>query len=257
MALLVFLPVVASSEELKILSSIEPINKLVAEITGEKHTREVLWRKNQSVHNVSFKPTQIRRVVEADVVFWVGPMLETALESLIVVGADDEKSVRLTGANTRYWKQSEYVSEQECGHDWHECDPHIWFSKAHALKMATKITIALSTADPDNAEFYSRNLAAFDDRLLVDLLVPVANRRLEQPKFLALHNGWQYLGLPGYEVLSEHGLEYVGGATALDLQNKLQSNDVACLLAGPMTRLALVQNLISDLERSPPLLTLP
>jgi len=250
------LPSALMAKELKILSSIEPVNKLVAAIAGEKHTREVLLRKNQSVHNVSFKPSQIKRVADADVVFWVGPMLEAALGSLLSSDAHNAKSIRLATENTRYLKHGKDVAEPECAMDWHECDPHIWFSALHATSMVAEIAQALIDFDPENTELYTQNLAAFEAKANASRLRRLANRASDQANVLVLHNGWQYLGLPGYQVLSEHGLEYVGGATALELEQKLRSNNVACVLAGPMTRLALVESLASDLERSAPVLVL-
>ena len=248
------LPSTLCAEELRLLSSIEPVNKLVAEIAGEQHSRAVLWRKNQSVHSVSFKPSQIRAVAEADLIFWVGPMLETPLAALLESKGLHGKSVRLATPRAYYLKHGKGVREDVCVQDWHECDPHIWFGNADV--MAEEITKAFLEHDPDNAELYNRNFELFKEKSMQSLLGKVRRGRQSPKNILALHNGWQYLGVQGYEIFSEHGFEYIGAKSALELERKLKTQNVDCVLVGPMTRLALLENILSDVDQRPPLLIL-
>lgn len=254
--LITVLPSDLHAEELQLLSSIEPVNKLVAEIVGNRHDRRVLWRKNQSVHNVSFKPSQINAVTDADLIFWVGPMLESPLDTLLSSVDIAEKSIRLANADVYYLKDGEGVHENACVADWHECDPHIWLSTSNAEVMATAIARALEAYDPDNAWFYNRNLDAYKEKTRQHLLRKALAGPPSEANILVLHNGWQYLGILGYEVLGEHGLEYVGAKTALELQRKVRHQNIDCILAGPMTKLALAENVLAEVEQSPGLLTL-
>ena len=72
--------------DLKVVASIKPIHSLVAGVMEGTGTPTLIVEGAGSPHTYALKPSQARRLQEADLVFWVGntlePFLQKPLESI-------------------------------------------------------------------------------------------------------------------------------------------------------------------------------
>ncbi|WP_024325874.1 zinc ABC transporter substrate-binding protein [Thioalkalivibrio sp. AKL19] len=64
----------------RIVTSILPIHSLVAALAGDTHEVELLVPASASPHGYAMRPSEARRLQQADLIIWVGPDLEGFLE---------------------------------------------------------------------------------------------------------------------------------------------------------------------------------
>lgn len=65
---------------MKVVASIKPVHSLAAAIMQGVGQPQLLMEGNASPHTFAMRPSQARQLQSADLVFWVGPGLETFLE---------------------------------------------------------------------------------------------------------------------------------------------------------------------------------
>ena len=81
----------ASSAAPRVVTSIKPIHSLVAALMQGVGEPAVLLAGNDSPHTFALRPAQARQINEAQLIFWVGPGLETFLERpLLSLGQNAE-----------------------------------------------------------------------------------------------------------------------------------------------------------------------
>lgn len=73
----------------KVVASIAPVHGLVAAVMEGVATPDLLMDGNSSPHNYSMKPSDAQMLEDADLVFWIGPPLETALVKPLATMAAD------------------------------------------------------------------------------------------------------------------------------------------------------------------------
>lgn len=80
LAFLVTVATPAQADSPRIVASILPLHSLVAALAGDTHEVELLVPASASPHGYSMRPSEARRLQQADLVVWVGPELEGFLE---------------------------------------------------------------------------------------------------------------------------------------------------------------------------------
>ncbi|WP_018872678.1 zinc ABC transporter substrate-binding protein ZnuA [Thioalkalivibrio sp. ALJ16] len=80
LALLLGLAAPAQADTPRIVTSILPVHSLVAALAGDTHEVELLVPASASPHGYAMRPSEARRLQQADLVIWVGPELEGFLE---------------------------------------------------------------------------------------------------------------------------------------------------------------------------------
>lgn len=66
-----------------IVTSIKPLELIVKAVAGDEANVSTLVPAGSSPHNYNMKPSQRRALEQADVIFWVGPEMETFLNRLL------------------------------------------------------------------------------------------------------------------------------------------------------------------------------
>jgi zinc transport system substrate-binding protein len=89
----------AVSADLDVVASIRPVHALVAGVMKDVGTPGLIVEGNGSPHAYSLKPSQAAALQEADLVFWVGPDLETFLTKPLETIAAAGTSVSLVEAD--------------------------------------------------------------------------------------------------------------------------------------------------------------
>ncbi|THF54086.1 zinc ABC transporter substrate-binding protein ZnuA [Allorhizobium terrae] len=185
-----------------VVTSIKPLNSIVAAIMQGAGTPELLVEGAGSPHNYSLKPSKAEALQHADVVFWIGPGLEAFLDKPLdalagkakVVEMEHAKGVKLLptrqggtfephmhdedhdAAEGGEHHDADHAHDEhahdaqahdEQAHDEHHehdeaFDMHIWLDPNNAKAMAKTVADTLSQQDAANAALYAKNLAAFD-----------------------------------------------------------------------------------------------
>ena len=168
---------------LKVVTSIAPVNSIVSSIMQGVGKPNLLANPGQSGHHAALKPSQARKLANADLVFWIGPGMEDYLVQPI-------KTLATSALTTTLLRnpQMHLIPTINGNHD-----PHIWLSLGNAKVMAKQITEVLQQADEANEQRYSANLTLFEKR--VDGLHSRLEKQLhssETKSILIYHNSLGY-----------------------------------------------------------------
>ncbi len=109
-----------------VVTSVTPVSMIVAAITGDKADIEQIVSNTASPHDYALRPSDLRKISQADAVVWVGESLENFLEKPLINANKAEDSIEwlaLEGTvQRRYGEEDEHHDEH--GHDDHDHDEH-------------------------------------------------------------------------------------------------------------------------------------
>lgn len=239
----------------KVVTSIRPVQALVYAVTGEANLPDVLLDPGTSPHAFSLKPSQAQMLQGADIVFWIGPGLETALEGPLQSLGSDAHVVSLIdtpGLDLLHIEATDDDAGDDAGHhDEHDhgpVDPHVWLSPANAAVLIDRIEAELSRLAPDHAAIYAKNAKVAKNRL--KLLTKQMDKLLAHTRgvpYLVQHDGFGYLArefnlnevghlqtLPGREPGAKHVAE---------MRDTIAKLGVVCIFVEPQFTPALAKRL--------------
>jgi ABC-type Zn uptake system ZnuABC Zn-binding protein ZnuA len=147
------------SAALEVVATTTVFADLVAQVGGDRVAVTSLVPKGGEVHTFDPTPSDIRRVVEADLIVRNGLGLDDWLAGLVsdagasapvVVLGEDLPGVDYLGGDPSHGEA---------------VNPHLWLDVAYAELYVNRIADALVAADPDGAEGYRERAAAYLDQL--------------------------------------------------------------------------------------------
>jgi ABC-type Zn uptake system ZnuABC Zn-binding protein ZnuA len=174
---------------LKAVATTTVLADLVAQVGGAHVRVESIVPKGGEVHTFDPRPSNVRRIAEADVVFLNGLGLDDWLASLVVDSGTTAPVVRL-GEDL---PGVTYISGD--GRKGGTVNPHLWLDAGYAEKYVERIGETLAAADPANATDYRARAAAYG-KTLADLdaevrarmaTIPAANRTV-----ISFHDAFPY-----------------------------------------------------------------
>ena len=237
----------ASPEKLNVLSSIKPVQLIVSAIGGDKIIARQLIPDYVSVHDYSFKLSDIKTIKNADVVFRidehlesiVSPLLEQYLPAKSVVSLAEQEGItllRLQSNEDSHQHSHQHESHEEGNDDEENTDLHIWTSPKNGIVMAKVIASKLSSFDPENAAVYQSNLIAFKEKLLkTEKEIEKRLSKLKRKPYIVFHDSWHYFAssfdLHEPVVVSFH--ESLGGniKSILNVRNKIKEEGIGCIVS--------------------------
>ncbi len=236
----------------RVVVSIKPLHSLVAGVMGKTGTPALLIEENASPHEYHMKPSRMKWLTDADIVFYIDDRFETflpaALEALTtppqraVVGQEAKItrfSLRRGGAWEAHQHAHEHEHEHEHSHATDESyDPHIWLDPVNAQNIVSYIAERLSEIYPENKEIYATNAAGLITRLaaLDDALKAKLSGAKGKP-FIVFHDAYQYferrysLNSVGSIVLEPD--ESPSPHRIQEIRDKLQHAQVGCVFREP------------------------
>ena len=142
--------------DLKVVASIKPIHSLVAGVMEGTGTPTLIVEGAGSPHTYALKPSQARRLQEADLVFWVGNTLEPFLQKPLESIASKATTVTLMdvdGLNQITFREGgafdAHGHNDHKGHDDH--DEHKGHDDHDDQRMASMIPISGWTPSSEGA----------------------------------------------------------------------------------------------------------
>lgn len=265
LGLSLFLPLVALAGP-KIVASIKPVHSLVAGVMREVGEPRLLVLGGASPHEYSLRPSDARAISEADIVFWIGPELESFMVKPLQNAKGRVRSVALLDApgvavlplrEGGAWEPHQHHPTEPVGHHSdhdhdHESgrDVHIWLDPVNAVAMARRIVAVLGDADSAHRADYERNGAALIERLnqldqqLAGDLAPIKDR-----PFIVFHDAYQYferrygLSAVGSVVLNPE--QQPGAKRVTEIQARIRDLGVRCVFGEPQFQPALVETAIA------------
>ena len=182
--------------------SILPEQTFVKAIGGDKVNVSLMVEPGNSPHTYEPKPSQMVEIAKAHLYFaidvefedvWLSKFKNLNPNMQIIDLADNISKIEIEA-------EHEEDTHEEETHDHHSAhkhegeDPHIWTAPANVKIIAQNIYNALKKEDPENSDYYKKNLDRFltsideTDQEITDILSPLK----EGEKFMVFHPSWGY-----------------------------------------------------------------
>ena len=87
--------IVVARADVKVVASVKPVHSLVASVMSGVGKPGIIVEKGESPHTFAMRPSQARMLQKADVVFWIGPQIESFLSKPLEAIASKAKVVEL------------------------------------------------------------------------------------------------------------------------------------------------------------------
>lgn len=247
--------------EVRVLTSIQPLQLIAAAVQDGVGKPEVLLPPGASPHHYALRPSDVRRVAEVDLLYWIGPDMEGFLPR--VVNGRNKPTIAvqgLPGMSLRHFGEDSHSHEEhaddpdEHDHDHRpgSLDAHLWLSTVNARVIAARMAADLSAADPANAARYQSNLKGFEQRLdgldqsLKQRLAGVAGK-----PFFVFHEAFDYFesayGLQHAGVFSVAQEVQPGAQHVAAMRKRLQEAGKTCVFSEPPLRPRLAETLTAGL----------
>lgn len=183
-----------NGDETVAVATTTQIGDFVGEVGGEAVEVEQLLQPNSDPHDYEPRPSDVRAVAEADVIYASGEGLDEWIEDVVADSGSEVEIVDLGAiAPVRLPGEGGY-------------DPHWWHDPRNAEAAVAEIERTLAQADPSQKAEFARNAAAYEKELkaldagiaaCVDS-VPASRRKL-----VTDHDAFNYFA-------NRYGIEVVG-----------------------------------------------
>lgn len=249
----------AAADSPSVVASIGPVHSLVAGVMEGVGTPDLIIAGGASPHVYALRPSEARALNSADVVFWIGPTLESALRRPIGALGDDATVVELMALDglTLLDLRShdhDHDHDHDHGHDHDDhhvadhgeihdhgeggIDPHIWLDPANAVVMVEAIAETLVSEDPDHGPVYRANADRMRRQLtaLTDEVAAIVATVEDRP-YIVFHDAYHYFenrfgtAFAGAVTLSP---DIPAGAARLrDIRAMMDASGVVCVFREP------------------------
>lgn len=264
------LPIVAQAD---VITSIRPLAFIAAGIADGVTETQVLLPDGASPHDYALKPSDLRKIKQADLFVWVGPDMEMFLEkplsqldaksnlalmsepkikALMTAGGDDhhhdDEPEHQDGADPHQHSKND-DGNFEVGHEHHshgEYNTHIWLSPEIAKQAAQSIYDRLLVIYPDSKSKLDVNLRKFNEKMaqndqeVANILRPAKNKG-----YFVFHDAYGYfekhyqLTPLGHFTINP---EIQPGAQKLhQIRTQLVEQKAECVFAEPQFRPAVIE----------------
>ncbi|WP_422880992.1 zinc ABC transporter substrate-binding protein ZnuA [Pantoea agglomerans] len=241
-----------------VVASLKPVGFIAAAIADGVTPVDVLLPDGASEHDYSLRPSDAKRLKNADLVVWVGPEMEAfmaksaaelpAQKNLAMVNIDGVKPLLISGDEDEDEHTAEKSEEQDAdAHHHHhgEFNMHLWLSPEIARKTAVAIHGKLLELMPQDKAKLDANLQQFEvaladtDKRVSAQLAPVRNKG-----YFVFHDAYTYFE-------KQYGLSPTGhftvnpeiqpGAQRLhQIRTQLVEQKAVCVFAEPQFRPAVI-----------------
>ncbi|MNZ48156.1 High-affinity zinc uptake system protein ZnuA precursor [compost metagenome] len=213
-----------------------------------------------SPHSYALRPSDVRRVRDAQLLYWIGPDMEAFLPKVLDGRKGPSVAVQeLPGLHLRKFGEAdghEHEHEHDYEHD-HDhrpgsIDAHLWLLPANARVIAARMAADLASTDPVNASRYQANLKAFDQRMeqldarLKQRLAPLAGK-----SYFVFHEAFDYFeeayGLEHAGVFAISAEVQPGARHVAAMRAQLQKAGPSCIFSEPPLRPRLADTLSEGL----------
>ena len=189
----------------RVAVTVKPIHSLAAAIMAGVEKPELLITGADSPHTHVLRPSEVRIIDGADLIFWVGPDLESSFTEPLatlargkVVSLLREPGITVYPVRPAGVMPHDFAAPADDREQEHpapnDADPHIWLDPINARAIARVIAAALEAADPAHASAYARNAAALDGKLAaLDAELKGELAGLQGIPFVVYHDAYHYL----------------------------------------------------------------
>ena len=241
------------------LASIKPLQLIVAEVAADAGVAlrtETLLPASATPHNYQLRPSERRRIAEADLLVWVGPHLERFLVKPVSLR---ERGAVLTveNVNTLTFVNPDKDDGDGHGsgdhaHHQHSVDPHIWLDPAAAIEIAQAAVVELRDLDPEHSDAYMSGLQVFIARVeaLDSEIGQVFSGISHRSRFAVLHDGYSYFerryGLAHSAAFAVSPDRSPGARHLVAMHDLMAHGGISCVIREPQYQPQWLDHLLAD-----------
>jgi len=237
----------------KVVASVAPVHSLVAGVMEGVGAPALLVPAGASPHTFTMRPSDARRIDEADIVFWVGEGLESFLVKPLSALGNGRAVKLMEAADLKLLpyrdRNGDHEHEHAHGHDHrHEDaahDAHVWLDPDNARRIVRHITLALTASDGAHRDLYTQNAKRLLNR--IDSLNADLRARLEpvrEAPFIVFHDAYQYLerayGLNAAGSVTVRAEQPPGARRLREIRARIAESGARCVFAEPQFSASLV-----------------
>ena len=256
------LTISSAQADVRVLTSIKPLQLIAAAVQDGVGQPEVLLPPGASPHHYALRPSDVRRVQSADLLYWIGPDMESFLPRVlknrtlpvVVVQSLPGMHLRHFGADSASHAENHEDDHDEHDHDHRpgSLDAHLWLSSVNARVIAAKMAADLGKADPANAARYSANAKAFNTRLdAMDVRIKNRVAGIAGKPYFVFHEAFDYFedayGLKHAGVFSVAAEVQPGAQHVAAMRARLTEMGKTCVFSEPPLRPRLAETLTAGL----------
>ncbi|MGX8946580.1 zinc ABC transporter substrate-binding protein ZnuA [Providencia stuartii] len=248
-----------------VVTSIRPLAFIAAGIADGVTDTQVLLPDGASPHDYALKPSDLRKIKQADLFVWVGPDMEMFLDKPLKTLPQDKRLALAEQANiipllmkgdeeeAHDHEQGDEANHDE-DHEHHhhgEYNMHIWLSPEIAKQAALDIHDRLVVLYPDQKDKLDVNLRKFNEKMtqndkkIVNILEPAKNKG-----YFVFHDAYGYfekhyrLAPLGHFTINP---EIQPGAQKLHkIRTQLVEHKAQCVFAEPQFRPAVIESVAKN-----------
>ena len=150
----------AAQEKFKAVTTFTVIADIARNVAGDAAVVESITKPNAEIHNYQPTPGDILRAQDAKLILWNGLNLEQWFERFFNNISDVPSIVVSEGVEPMGIAEGPYTGKP---------NPHAWMSPEAALIYVENIRKAFVEHDPENAETYNRNAAAYSEKVKAEV----------------------------------------------------------------------------------------
>ncbi|AOV97225.1 zinc ABC transporter substrate-binding protein [Edwardsiella hoshinae] len=267
-----------TSAQADVVTSIRPLGFIAAAIADGVMPTEVLLPDGASPHDYALKPSDIKRLRDADLVVWIGPEMESFLakptqqlennknlilstlpgvRSQLIEGDDDDEHDHHSSQSEKHAEKSESVASHivtngvqtglaaDHNHDHGQYNMHIWLSPAIAKQVAIAIHDRLVQQSPQNRDKLDVNLRKFEQQLKqTQTKVAMMLRPVQGKGYFVFHDAYGYFenafGLTPLGHFTVNPEIQPGARRLHQIRTQLVEQKAVCVFAEPQFRPAVI-----------------
>lgn len=232
------------SRKLSVVTTLFPLYDFTKNIGKDKIDVILLLPPGMEAHSFEPKPSDIVKINQADIFIYTGEIMEPWTQDIINGITNKNVTVVDSSAGIELMK--------EVGHS--GVDPHFWLDFDNAKKMINTFTLALTKADPANAQYFQKNAHQYEDELTkLDVEYTEGLSKCETRKivygghyafgYLARRYNLQYFAAQGFSPDSE--------PTAQDLirlVDQIRENDIYYVFYEELTSPKIAETLANETD---------
>ncbi|MDG0971387.1 MAG: zinc ABC transporter substrate-binding protein [Porticoccaceae bacterium] len=204
-----------------IVTSIKPLAIIAASAVGDAARVQYLVPDNQSPHDFSLPMSALKKIIQADLVIWVGPDFETG--SAKAMGKLPTEKL-LTILHLPHTQPNRVYRNQRDEHSM-EADPHLWLNPENGNHIAAEIQARLGIPIKD---IISRQQIS---RLKAQLV------SIKDKTYLTHHEAYGHFAIafdlkPGLSIRNSSG-GVQGIKTQYKLRKAIGKTDIGCIFVEP------------------------
>ncbi|GAA5100126.1 metal ABC transporter solute-binding protein, Zn/Mn family [Wohlfahrtiimonas larvae] len=244
--------------ELNVVTSFSILEDIAHNIGKDKVTITSMVKRNQDPHGYDPSFSDIQNLYTADLLIVNGLNFENWLNRATKqANFKGEIITASQGVNIIHLKKDHdhQHDENHENHDHGDTDPHIWQNPLNGIIMAENITQAFIAKDPENKDFYIKNLESYSEKLhnldkkIMQQLRDIPNQPL---KGIVLHDSFRYFSerypIQFFPILDAHSISEPSVKTFAGIKNLITHNQISVIFAESMEQNRFITTIVNDYQ---------